>query len=203
MKPGTFDGLTKFLAAPISRRSAFRRLGSLLAGGSLSGVALADLAPGVALASGTNYDCLYFCEALFPAGANRNQCLSDAQSGTGLCYSLGPRSAGGSKTICCPTDANGQCSSYTQTSSCSSGQTCTGGTCVSSCSGTRLLNGTCAQSCSGGCSCGFCASDLVLNSYCTTDQGSLTLCVTDLTCPKGEFCNNIVGVGVCQNAVVC
>src|SRR5919108_4695038 len=89
MKPGTFDGLTKFLAGPTSRRSAFRRLGGLLGLGTLGGVALADLSPGIALASGTNYDCLYFCEAVFPAGANRNQCLSDAFNGTGLCYSLG------------------------------------------------------------------------------------------------------------------
>jgi hypothetical protein len=202
MKPDTFDGLTKLLATPISRRRAFRRIGGILAGGSLAGVAALDLSPGVALAD-TTYDCLYFCASLFPAGANRNQCLSDAKTGTGLCYSLGPKSPGGSTSICCPSDANGQCTSYTQTSSCGSGQTCQSGTCVSTCSGTTLLNGTCAQPCSGGCSCGFCASDLALNSYCTTAQGSLTLCVTDLTCPKGEFCNNILGVGVCQNAVVC
>lgn len=202
MKPGTFDGLTKILAAPASRRLAFRRIGSILGLGTLGGVALAELSPGVAQAS-SNYDCTYFCEAVFPAGSNRNQCLSDASNGTGLCYSLGPRSSGGSRSICCPSNTNGQCTSYTQASSCGSGQTCTHGTCVSTCSGTTLLNGTCAQSCSGGCSCGFCASDLVTSSYCTTAQGSLTLCVTDLTCPKGEFCNNILGIGVCQNAVVC
>jgi hypothetical protein len=194
MKPGTFDGLTKLLARPTSRRQAFRRLGGILG---------LDALGGVALASSTNFDCINFCDAVFPFGSARSQCLSDAWHGTGLCYSLGPRSTGGSKSVCCPSDANGHCTSYTQTSSCGSGQTCTHGTCVSTYSGTTLLNGTCAQSCSGGCSCGTCASDLVTSSYCTTGQGSLTLCVSDQTCPKGEFCNNILGVGVCQNAVVC
>jgi hypothetical protein len=202
MKPGTFDNLTRALATPTSRRRAFRRLGGILAGGTVAGVALTSVSPGVALASST-YDCLYFCESVFPAGSNRTQCTSDAAHGTGLCYSAGPRSTGGSKSICCPADANGQCTSYSGATSCGSGQTCTHGTCVSTCSGKTLLNGTCAQSCSGSCSCGFCVSDLLQGSYCTNAQGSLTLCATDLTCPRGEFCNNILGIGVCQTAVAC
>jgi hypothetical protein len=202
MKSGTFDGLTKALASPASRRSVFRRFAGVLLGGTVGGAALATLSPNVAFAS-SNHDCVYFCESVFPAGSNRTQCTSDAANGTGLCYSLGPRSTGGSKSICCLSDSNGQCTSSSVTS-CSSSQTCHHGTCVSTCSGgTTLLNGTCAQSCSGSCSCGFCVTDLVLNSYCTNAQGSLTLCVTDLTCPKGEFCNNILGVGVCQTAVSC
>ena len=207
MKPGTFDDLTRALAAPTSRRWAFRRFGGILGFGALfgtvGGVALTELSPGVAFASST-YDCIYFCESVFPAGSNRSQCSSDAANGTGLCYSAGPRSTGGSKSICCPSDANGQCTSYSGATSCGSGQTCKHGTCVSTCSGgTTLLNGTCAQSCSSSCSCGFCVHDLILGSYCTSGQGSLTLCVTDLTCPKGEFCNNLLGIGVCQTAVSC
>lgn len=206
MKPGTFDKVTKALAAPTSRRRAFQRLGGLVGFGALfgtvGGVALAKLTPGVALAS-SNYDCIYFCESVFSAGSNRTQCENDATNGTGLCYTAGPRAIGGSKSICCPADANGQCTSYSEATSCGSGQTCTHGTCVSTCSGTHLLNGTCAQSCSGSCSCGFCVSDLLLGSYCSNAQGSLSLCVTDLTCPTGEFCNNILGIGVCQTAVLC
>ena len=202
MKPGTFDGLTKALAA---RPHAARPSGGWQACWSEARWAAWPWprSPRKRPSPVPRMTVSTFARRSSRRGLNRTQCQSDAANGTGLCYSLGPRSSGGSKSICCPSDANGQCTSYTQTSSCGSGQTCHHGTCVSTCSGTKLLNGTCAQSCSGGCSCGFCVSDLLIGSYCTTAQGSLTLCVTDLTCPKGEFCNNILGVGVCQNAVVC
>src|SRR5712691_1945161 len=203
MKSGTFDDLTRVLAAPMLRRRVFRRIAGVFGFSLLGGSLLPALSPAVAFASST-FDCIYFCETVFPSGSARTQCTSDASNGTGLCYSLGPKSSGGSKSVCCLADSNGQCSSSSGVTSCSSGHTCKHGTCVSTCSGgTTLLNGTCAQSCSGSCSCGFCVHDLVLNSYCTNAQGSLTLCVTDLTCPKGEFCNNILGVGVCQTAVSC
>src|SRR5579859_3530862 len=203
MKPGTFDTLTKALATPTLRREALSRMAGIFGLGTLTAVTQTALSPAVALASGSNYDCIYFCESVFPAGSNRTQCSTDAANGKGLCYSAGPRSTGGSKSICCPADSNGQCTSYSSATSCGSGQTCTQGTCVSTCSGTTLLNGTCAQTCSGSPSCGSCAPDLLLGHYVTNGQGSLTLCVTDLTCPKGEFCNNILAIGVCQTAVVC
>src|SRR5437899_595305 len=97
MKPGTFDDLTRTLAVPTSRRRAFRRFGGILGFGALfgtvGGVALTELSPGVALAS-SNYDCIYFCESVFPAGSARSQCTTDAANGMGLCYSAGPRSTG-------------------------------------------------------------------------------------------------------------
>src|SRR5437762_2214683 len=149
MKSGTFDDLTRTLATPMLRRRVFRRIAGVFGFSLLGGSTLAALSPRVAEASST-FDCLYFCESVFPAGSARTQCTSDAQSGTGLCYSLGPKSSGGSKSVCCLADSNGQCSSSSGVTSCSSSQTCKHGICVSTCSGgTTLLNGTCAQSCSG------------------------------------------------------
>ena len=72
MKPGTFDGLTKALARPTSRRSAFQRLAGVVIGGTVGGPALAALSPQAAFASST-YDCIYFCESVFPAGSHRTQ----------------------------------------------------------------------------------------------------------------------------------
>src|SRR2546425_9055631 len=112
MKRGTFDDLTKALATSTSRRQAFRRFAGILFGGTVGGVALAELTPGVALAGGGNSDCAHFCNAIFAPGPARGQCKDDAAHGTGLCFTCGPKSAGGSQAICCPTDAGGQCTSY-------------------------------------------------------------------------------------------
>jgi len=165
MKPGTFDELTRILATSTSRRQAFRRIAGMLAGGTVGGAALAELAPGVALADGGNSDCAHFCNAVFAPGDARGQCKDDAAHGTGLCYTCGPKSTGGSQHICCPMDSNGFCTSYSSATCCDSGLclTCSNGTCVSACDANLCLacsNGTCVSTCSTGqiCVSGICTS---------------------------------------------
>lgn len=131
MKRDTFDEITKILATSPSRRQALRRIAGLLFGGTMGGGILTTLSPGVALASGGNSDCAHFCNAIFPPGPDRGQCKSDAAHGIGLCYTCGPKSPGGSQPICCSTDSNGQCTSYSSATCCVSGQTCQSGICVS------------------------------------------------------------------------
>src|SRR2546423_15011137 len=101
MKPGTFDTLTRTLASTKSRRGAFRRLASVLFGGTVGGTALAALSPRVALASGGNSDAAHFCNAVFTPGSARGQCKDDAAHGTGLFSSCG----NGTQLVCCPTDS--------------------------------------------------------------------------------------------------
>jgi hypothetical protein len=104
-----FDDLAKKLSATTSRRDAVR-----LVGGTLTAGALAALLPGRARAAGGgNSACAHFCASVFgadtPAAA---QCTSDAALHTGLCYTCGPASPGGSRPICCPTNPDGTCTSY-------------------------------------------------------------------------------------------
>jgi hypothetical protein len=213
MKPGTFDDLTKVLATSISRRRAFRRIGSLLAGGTLGGAALAELSPRVALASGGNSDCAHFCNAVFAPGSDRGQCKSDAAHGTGLCYTCGPKSLGGSQAICCPADSNGQCTSYSSATCCGSSGTCLNGSCCptsQACSnGTCcpsgkvcLSNGTCATPCTAqtcpGCTCNFDSDRTHL--YCRALQRPGPVCTSDSDCPTGQMCAFLGSSSFCFRA---
>jgi len=188
MKHGTFDEMTRVLATSTSRRQALRRIAGMLAGGAVGGAALAEFSPGVALADGGNSDCAHFCNAIFAPGSARGQCKDDAAHGTGLCYTCGPKSAGGSQAICCSTNADGTCTSYSSATCCGSGQTCQSGTCVAC-----LCNGTCPTPCSpllsscGSCGNGRCYQDVSGAMYCTnaTFAGS---CGSDCDCAQGYFC---------------
>ena len=88
MKPNIFDDMTKAIATATTRRQALRRIAGIL-----GGTALAGLFPGLALAD--NSDCAHFCNSVFDPGPDRGQCKSDAAHGTGLCYTCGPASPGG------------------------------------------------------------------------------------------------------------
>jgi hypothetical protein len=109
MSGSNFDDLTKRLSATTSRREAMRLLGGTLAAG-----AFGTLLPGRARAAGGgNSSCAHFCESVF--GENTpaaEQCASDATKKRGLCYTCGPASPGGSQPICCPTNPDGTCTSY-------------------------------------------------------------------------------------------
>src|SRR6266571_8124362 len=168
MKPGTFDDLTRTVASTTSRRGAFWRIARMVVGGTVGGAALAGLSPRVALADSGNSDCAHFCNAVFAPGDARGQCKDDAAHGTGLCFTCGPKSTGGSQPICCPTDSGGQCTSYSSATCCGSGQSCQSGTCVATCP--VLSNGTSVQCCTSDsdCSCGNCHGDIDRrNAYCT------------------------------------
>jgi hypothetical protein len=123
MDPTKFDAFTKALATSTSRREAFRRIGAIL-----GGTALVGLIPGVALAD--NSACAHFCNAVFGPGPDRGKCTSDAAHGTGLCYTCGPSSPGGTQPICCPENSDGTCTSYSSATCCSDGTVCMSGSCV-------------------------------------------------------------------------
>jgi hypothetical protein len=126
MNPTVFDDLTKALAAAPSRRQALRWIGGIL-----TGVSLAGIAPGVALAD--NSACAHFCNSVFDPGPDRGQCTSDAAHGTGLCYTCGPASPGGNQPICCPENPDGTCTSYSSATCCTSGKVCQKNQCVDMC----------------------------------------------------------------------
>ena len=203
MKERFFDDVTKALATPTTRRQALRRIGGIL-----GGTALAGLFPGLVLAD--NSGCAHFCNAVFggdtPASA---QCATDAAHGTGLCYSCGPASPGSTQPICCPTNPNGTCTSYSSATCCGSGQTCTNGTCVAACAAglVGLSNGTCAMPCSSElsscCDSGFCSVDAGTNMLlCANFAGSQIPCSSDSDCPMGELCDADFRF-VCLQAAVC
>ena len=173
-----FDGLTKALATPTSRRTALRRIG-----GAITGAILASWPFGHTLAS--NSACAHFCNAVFGADTPAaKQCISDAAHGKGLCHQCGSATP---SSICCSRNSSGYCSSYsgahcpcnatqcqkcdatagTCVSSCDTCSTCQSGTCASSCaSGQVCQNGTCVTPCSA--NGGTCNGD----SDCCSDTGS-------------------------------
>ena len=198
-----FDGLTKALATPTSRRTALRRIG-----GAITGAILASWPFGHTLAS--NSACAHFCNAVFGADTPAaKQCISDAAHGKGLCHQCGSATP---SSICCSRNSSGYCSSYsgahcpcnatqcqkcdatagTCVSSCDTCSTCQSGTCASSCASGQvcLSNGTCASPCTPGvpCSCGFCFPDPSGADYCSPSGAGTNLCANDGQCNKGYFC---------------
>src|SRR5258708_6827005 len=140
MDPTKFDAVTKALATPSSRRRALRRIGGIL-----GGTVLAGWLPGVALADTSA--CAHFCASVFGADTPAaDQCTSDAAHHTGLCYTCGPASQGGTQPICCPENSSGQCTSYSSATCCTSLEICFQGSCFQGCftAGTRIAmaNGT-------------------------------------------------------------
>src|SRR5947208_3338442 len=125
MESNIFDEVTKAIATATSRRQALRRIAGIV-----GGTALAGLFPGLALAD--NSACAHFCASVFGADTPAaSQCTSDAAHHTGLCYTCGPASPGGTQPICCPQNPDGTCTSYSSATCCGSGQTCQNGACVS------------------------------------------------------------------------
>jgi hypothetical protein len=167
-----FDDLTKALATPSSRRQALQRIG-----GMLTGAIVATWPFGHALAD--NSDCAHFCNSVFDPGPARGQCKSDAAHGTGLCFTCGPASPGGTQPICCPQNSDGTCTSYSSATCCSDGQVCQDGMCVTPTTTTtpppcQGVNGSCVNT-----------SDCCTGLFCE-DQTST--CVTCL--PSGHgLCN--------------
>ena len=194
MKENIFDELTKTMATSTSRREALRRIGGIL-----GGAALAGLFPGLALAD--NSACAHFCDSVFDPGPDRGKCKSDAAHGTGLCYTCGPASPGGTKPICCPKNPDGTCSSYSSATCCSSGQTCTNGTCVSNCTanggGCLQDSDCCSGVCdtyNGTCGCapdngGFCSRDVeCCSGVCNTALDQCGCFGSDIPCNRNVEC---------------
>ena len=193
-----FDEITKALATKTSRRQTLRRLGGIL-----GATALAGFFPGLAFAS--NSTCAHFCAAVFGADTPAaGQCTSDAAHGKGLCYTCGPASAGGTKSICCP-GGSGHCTSYSSATCCAGSQTCCGGTCTSCptggvCSGSSCVcpagqsncHGTCKNTTSDPTNCGTCGHVCAAGETCVS--GACT-CGSHGDCPAGQSCCG----GMCVN----
>jgi hypothetical protein len=177
-----FDDLTKSLATPSSRRQALRRIG-----GMLSGAILASLPFGHALAD--NSDCAHFCNSVFAPGPARGQCKSDAAHGTGLCYSCGPASPGGTQPICCPQNPDGTCTSYSSATCCSHGQVCQGGTCVTPTTTTTVAVTTTATTAPPTTTAApFTTTTTTTTPACLPEGGS---CISSTECCSGNCSNNI------------
>ncbi len=91
MDPTRFDDLARAWGRPASRR---RTLGVLLGG------ALAARGLRAESAKGGNRACAHFCPAVFPPGAARDQCLSDAALGRGGGSQCGPAASATGLTLC-------------------------------------------------------------------------------------------------------
>jgi hypothetical protein len=224
MEDQWFDELSRRLAAPVTRRQAFKVMAAAALGGML-------VRSGTEKAFGQGNDsCAHFCDDQFPPGSDRGRCTSDAAQGVGLCYQCGPGS-----NSCRLSPCNGVC--------CAKGAGCTNGTCTcppgqslcgvggAACSGvgactdlTTIQNcGGCAISCGGvqpGCckgsctdlasdlgNCGSCSNACAPDQTCTngTCQSSNpnpecagSTCANQLTCgPSGStcFCASLLGGG--------
>lgn len=219
MEEQRFDELTRLIAQKTSRRQMLK----VLAGATVGGFLL-QMDPRRAFAS--NSACAHFCNTAFgadtPAAA---QCTSDAAHHRGLCYSAcGPGGTGG--TVC-----GGACIDTTSDSNncgacgnvCSSGQTCTNGTCTATCQKNPYMtcqgnatiatvNGTttCVKTCTSNADCtsGTCEADADgVHSYCTGGGCSGCnnfYCSSDANCDPGTFCSNYPSgyqAHTCTNAV--
>jgi len=182
-----FDELSRRLAAPVTRRQAFKTITAAALGGLLirsqTGEAFGQ----------ANDRCAHFCNDQFPAGRARGKCKSDAAQGGGLCYRCGPgsNSCGLSACtgVCCAQGAgcsNGTCACPAGQVVCGAGNaacfgvgTCTDLTTIQNC-------GDCAIACVGvqpGCCSGSCtdlAGDIRNCGRCGN------ACTPDQTCTNGK-----------------
>jgi hypothetical protein len=126
-----FDDLTRTLASTASRRRVLKGLAASMA---------AALLPARVLAGGGNSACAHFCNQMFPPGAARDMCVSDAAHGTGPCYVCGPGAPA-------PTAQCGQVC-------CADDEVCVDGACQLACDATGGICLDGATCCSGVCSCG-------------------------------------------------
>jgi len=149
--------------------------------------------------------CAAFCDQVFGPGTPlAKQCRTDAESDSGLCYTCGPKSPGGTKPICCTRNLEGFCTG--NASCCATGTTCVNGVCQTACPPSDVCttgNSTCPGApCQGDPSC-ICTvsaegcpvcvhaaicTDLALPCVATSDcaqLGSNFICATTTCCAAG------------------
>jgi hypothetical protein len=188
MSDHPFDSLARTLADGTSRRGVFRALGGVMLGSLVAASPRAVLAQ----TSSGNSACAHFCAAVFGADTPAaSQCTSDAAHGKGLCYTCGPASTGGTKSICCPKNGAGQCSSYSVATCCTSGQTCSGDQCIcgEGCFSITTTEGGSICVCRAGTSCQSCTASV--------QCGPGEVCGTNVGCGSGGFCTTFTLCGGC------
>jgi hypothetical protein len=195
MSDHPFDSLARTLAGGASRRGVLRVLGGAVLGTLVAAPTQTVLAAG-------NSACAHFCAATFGADTPAaSQCTSDAAHGRGLCYTCGPASAGGTKSICCPRNGRGLCTSYSTATCCTAPQTCGGGGTpgVCGCTPTTCPTGVCgpiSNGCGGtvNCICG--TGQICSNGQCVTPTTTTTPAPT--CTPPGGPCD-LTNPGACCN----
>jgi hypothetical protein len=158
--------------------------------------------------------CAQFCAGVFGEGTSAHeQCAAAAAHHTGLCYTCGPASPGGTSPICCPQTSSGVYTSYSAATCCSSGQTCQNGTCTSCAAGELLCGGVCTGirgdpnncgSCGNVCPLpsGQCQVSACVNGQCTfANAANGTACNDGNACTQVDVCQDGTCVG--SNPVVC
>jgi hypothetical protein len=120
----------------VSRRSVLRGV----VAGTFGSVAFSKVA---FARGGHGSGCTGFCNEVFGKGTEAaSSCIQDAMDGTGLCYTCGPASTAGTRSICCTRDRTGHCSEYGGATCCGSGYVCQDGNCRQVCAG---ANQPCAE----------------------------------------------------------
>jgi len=201
------DELAKALASGISRRDALRLISGSLVGVVLSAMGIEQ----ASAAKGRNSDCVEFCKQIYPPGAARGQCISEAAQGRGPCYDCGgsiyrmcsPDPYDLSRGVCCaPGQAcrNGMCTPvqagiaicFPAGRTCSSGEVC----CADGCCGPirECVDGRCVcpaniETCGDGC----CPAGYI----CTLDETGAGICKPGPRVCRQTYCPRPVSPGCC------
>lgn len=142
-----FDQLARSVATGgvghgISRRSVLR--------GVVAGTFGSLLLSHGARAAGADHSCDVFCASVFGKNTRGAKlCVQHAAQRTGLCYTCGPASAGGTQQVCCPENSSGHCLDYSSTTCCTQGSVCQNGACVPVCGGSYAPCNQDSDCCSG------------------------------------------------------
>jgi len=200
-----FDDLSRRLAVVPSRRGVLKGLG-----GGLAGALLWRAGPANAAGNST---CAQFCASTFGADtAAASQCTSEAAKGRGLCYTCGPKSTGGTKSICCTRTAAGTCSTYSGASCCTTTAanataTCVNGICGTTCNaGYKDCNGSCIPNtlcCNGACPGGYDCVNGGCFKQCDPNFVCTTTCSADCQCQPDNLFTGYHCLDAGKNAGSC
>ena len=177
------DELARAMASGLPRRELLKRLG----GGALGGALLWLVPRGAAAAPGDrshgNSDCAHFCNEVFPPGAERGHCKSEAAHGSGPCFKCGPAAPAGHPELCgqacCPAATPNCCGVGNCRNLAGDVQNC--GKCGNACTAPANATPTCAGgTCGFACNPGF----KPCNGACIPTAN----CCTNADCPGGQTC---------------
>jgi hypothetical protein len=160
MDGNRFDEMTRAFGSGRPRRSVLKGL----AGAALGVAGLARFG-GAEAAKGGNSAAAHFCNAVFPPGPQRGQCVSDAAHGAGPFIACGgdPANYCSGTGTCADFNSEinncGGCGNVCSTSDLNATAACVNGTCVVTCdTGFTDCNGVCVHTASDANNCGACGN---------------------------------------------